>query len=72
MPSAIQACGVLALTYCGVRLPLQVLESARGFYIGTAREDGGPCSRESVEYFSTAQVAQNALDNKLWTQKPEP
>jgi len=42
--------GALALAYTGKRLPLQVLRSAAGHYIGT-HDDEGPVSRESVEYF---------------------
>ena len=66
-----QACGVLALQHCGVRLPLQVLCSGAGFYIGTA-DDEGPCSRESVEYFPTREIADDALKSCAWTQKPNP
>lgn len=44
--------GLLALEYCGKRLPLQVLQSAAGFYIGTM-DDDGPCSRESVSISGT-------------------
>ena len=35
---------------CGFQLPLQVLQSAAGFYLGTS-ELGMPISRESVEYW---------------------
>jgi hypothetical protein len=63
--------GQLAKAWCKKSLPLQVLESRAGFYIGTADEDG-PCSRESVEYFSSHDCAQQALSNGLWTQKDEP
>jgi len=65
------AVGCLALAHCGKRLRLQVLQSAHGFYIGTATEDG-PFSRESVEYFDTAKRAQDALDGGTWTQKDYP
>ena len=40
--------GALALAWTGKRLPLQVLRSAAGHYIGT-QDDEGPVSRESVE-----------------------
>lgn len=44
----------------GYRLPLQVLCSARGFYLGAANECG-PVSRESEEYWSCEAEAQAAL-----------
>lgn len=53
--------GALALAWTGKRLPLQVLRSAAGHYIGT-QDDEGPVSRESVEYFPTHLAAQRALD----------
>jgi len=53
---------------CG--LPLQVLKSAAGFYIGTA-DEMGPMSRDSVEYWPTEDQAQTALDagRDAWTQR---
>jgi hypothetical protein len=60
--------GVLALQYCHLRLPLQVLRSAAGYYIGTAEFDG-PCSRESEEYWELESEAQQALVTGQWTQK---
>jgi hypothetical protein len=39
--------GQLALTYCGKFLPLEILHSAAGHYIGT-RDTEGPVSRESA------------------------
>lgn len=45
--------GQLALTYCGKFLPLEVLQSAAGHYIGT-RDTEGPVSRESHESTSAA------------------
>lgn len=64
------AFGVLAFGYCGKRLPLKVLESAGGFYLGTFSE--GPFSRESVEYFETAEIAEQALRDGTWSQKQYP
>ena len=61
----------LALTWTGKRLPLQVLRSAAGQYIGT-QDDEGPVSRESVEYFPTHLAAQRALDTHAWTQRAHP
>ena len=64
--------GLLAWEYCKKRLSLQVLKSNAGFYIGTFDSEGGPCSRESVEYFRTREQAQMALDDSTWTQKLTP
>ncbi|MBE8178428.1 hypothetical protein [Leptospira borgpetersenii] len=75
--------GQLAEKFLDVQLPLQVLGSKAGFYIGTFLELDltlemdempdffGPVSRESEEYFSSAEEAQYALDKGLWTQKTE-
>ena len=63
--------GNLAHQYCGVRLPLQVLQSQAGFYIGTAH-NYGPCSRESHEYFPTRVAAEQALSDDDWTQRNHP
>ena len=46
---------------CGRDLPLRVLSSAAGFYVGTAC-DCGPYSRES-DYFPSQDNAQKALDS---------
>ncbi|MCR6651260.1 MAG: hypothetical protein NVV73_07115 [Cellvibrionaceae bacterium] len=61
--------GLLALQYCHIRLPLKVLRSAAGYYIGTANELGGPCSRESNEYWELESEAERALEAGRWTQK---
>ncbi|HFH4040256.1 TPA: hypothetical protein ACGJ0Q_002748 [Pseudomonas aeruginosa] len=63
--------GHLALIYAGKRLPLEVLHSAAGHYIGT-RDIEGPVSRESTEYFRSSAEAQRALDRGGWTQLPNP
>src|SRR3546814_12614002 len=42
--------GKLALEFGGNRLPLAVLKSHRGYYLGTY-DDCGPVSRESAEYW---------------------
>lgn len=55
----------------GFTLPLQVLESAAGFYLGTADNDG-PVSRESVEYWGKKEAAAQALagkEGKDWLQR---
>lgn len=63
--------GILASQFCGLTLPLEVLKSAAGFYIGTSTQEG-PCSRESVEYWPTGTAAWDALKNQSWTQRPHP
>lgn len=63
--------GHLAFEFCGKRLPLQVMSSAAGHYLGTCNEEG-PCSRESVEYWPSQAAAQSALDSGTWSQKPYP
>ncbi|MFP9026055.1 hypothetical protein ACLI38_35460, partial [Pseudomonas aeruginosa] len=60
--------GKLALAHLRLELPLQVLVSNAGFYIGTLDEEG-PASRESVEYYPSRELAQQALDNGTWTQR---
>jgi hypothetical protein len=62
--------GYLARTWCKKRLPVEVLKSAAGFYIGTCDEDG-PVSRES-QYFPTSELAQQALESGTWVQRHEP
>ncbi|WP_179207549.1 hypothetical protein [Escherichia coli] len=47
--------GILA-AQAGYTLPLQVLSSVRGYYIGT-QCDEGPVSRESVEYYRNHEQA---------------
>lgn len=63
--------GLLALAYVGKSLPLQVLCSAAGHYIGTF-DDDGPVSRESVEYFPSHEAARHALETSVWTQRQYP
>lgn len=63
--------GWLAKILTGQHLPIQVLKSAAGFYIGTA-DDDGPVSRESAEYWPTRQKAETALVRGDWTQRDNP
>ncbi len=63
--------GHLALNYAGKYLPLEVLHSAAGHYIGT-RDLKGPVSRESAEYFLSAVAAQQAFSRGNWTQLRNP
>ena len=60
-----QQYGRLALKFCQVSLPLQVLKSNAGFYIGT-RDDEGPVSRESDCYFASREEAEQALASDDW------
>ena len=59
--------GILA-AQAGYTLPLQVLRSVRGYYIGT-QCDEGPVSRESVEYYRDHEQATQALETGTWTQR---
>ncbi|MCD5975103.1 hypothetical protein [Pseudomonas quasicaspiana] len=61
----------LALIYCGKLLPLEVLQSAEGHYIGT-RNSEGPVSRESREYFRSYAAAQRVLESGGWSQLANP
>jgi len=67
-----QQTGYLAVKYCGLSLPLRVLCSGAGYYIGTGSDELGPVSRESEEYWPTRDAAQTALDTGNWTQKHTP
>lgn len=49
--------------------PLRVCQSAAGYYIGRLTDRGLPYSRESLHYYPTRSFAQEALDNKTWTQR---
>ncbi len=62
--------GKLAQQY-GYELPLEVMRSAAGFYIGTS-EQGMPFSRESQEYFPNHGEAVEALATGKWTQRLTP
>lgn len=53
---------------CGEELPIQVCRSYAGFYIGTL-QNGMPFSRESIQYWETSELAKQALDSGIWTQK---
>jgi len=59
--------GELALFCTGKQLPLEVLNSAAGHYIGT-RDTEGPVSRESREYFRSFAAAERALARGGWSQ----
>jgi hypothetical protein len=53
----------------GRQLELQVCKSAAGFYLGTRDDDGAPFTRESQEYWSKRERAEQALTSGRWTQK---
>jgi hypothetical protein len=57
---------------CGMDLPLRVMQSGAGHYIGTQDEDGMPFSRESQDYFPSREAAAEALETGRWTQKQNP
>jgi hypothetical protein len=61
----------LAKRWCKLDLPLQVLQSRAGFYIGT-EDNQGPVSRDSAEYWETREAAQQALDDNAFTQREYP
>ena len=60
--------GLLAFKYCGLSLPVQVLKSKAGYYIGTEDKEG-PVSRESHEYWRLFDEAERALKSRSWTQR---
>jgi hypothetical protein len=62
--------GYLALL-TGATLPLTVMATRAGFYIGT-KNGYLPCSRESAEYWPTEDAAKQALATGRWTQRLEP
>ncbi|EFA4327617.1 TPA: hypothetical protein ACWK9C_002976 [Escherichia coli] len=59
--------GILAAA-AGYTLPLEILKSTRGYYIGT-QCSAGPVSRESEEYFKKHDQAEQALKNGTWRQR---
>ena len=66
--------GWLAKEWGGVELELKVLKSAAGFYLGT-RDEEGPYSRESEEYWRTFEEAEATLTGAgqtSWTQRLAP
>jgi hypothetical protein len=51
----------------GYRLPVVVLQSNAGYYLGTMDDEGEQISRES-EYFKTQEPAEKALISGGWDQ----
>lgn len=66
-----QSNGVVAQWWLGLKLPVGVMQSASGYYLGTS-SDGMPISRESVEYYCTHDEALRALESGNWTQRHHP
>jgi len=64
--------GLLAKKFCNLSLPLEVLSSNAGFYIGTTNDTGFPVSRESVEYYPNLEAAEDALADNTFTQRTHP
>ncbi len=62
-----QPFGQLASTYCGKFLPLEVLQSAAGHYIGT-RDTEGPVSRAQVQM--EAAPAMNTMQCMMMVKSP--
>ena len=62
--------GVLAAR-AGFDLPIRVLSSCAGYYIGTFSETHGVVSRES-QYFDKQIDAEKALRNQSWIQRKHP
>lgn len=69
MTSTASPTGFLARRDLCIELPLCILKSAAGYYIGTIHEAFGPVSRESEEYFSTPEQAEEALASGCWSQR---
>ena len=63
--------GVLAARF-GYDLPIRVLHSRAGYYIGTFSETHGAVSRESKECYPTQQLAEEAFRKGTWTQRRHP
>lgn len=62
--------GKLAKKHFGKDIPISVLVSSNGYYIGTM-SGTGPCSRESTEYFLSEKHADYAFIVGAWTQRIE-
>lgn len=63
--------GVIAQRWCSMKLPVSVLQSANGYYLGTSF-NGMPVSRESLEFYDSVNEAMKALDSGIWTQREHP
>lgn len=63
--------GKLAREYCRVELPVRILASGAGYYLGT-QDLEGPVSRESMEYYPDFESAQVAFKENTWTQREHP
>ena len=63
--------GILAARF-GYDLPIRVLSSRAGYYIGTFSETHGVVSRKSQQYYPTQQLAEEAFRKGTWTQRRNP
>lgn len=57
---------------CGRKLPIKILHSDAGYYIGQWCEQDGPYSRISQEYFKSMDLAQEAWDKDTFTMRQHP
>lgn len=62
-------CGLMASIHGNKQLPLRIMHSHAGYYIGTADVDGAPYTRESEEYFRKKEDAEEAFASGRWTQR---
>ena len=62
--------GIIAARF-GHDLPVRILSSNAGYYIGTFSETHGPISRES-QYFDKRIDAEEAFRKGTWTQRRNP
>lgn len=60
---------VLAYAHTGKEYPIQVLRACAGHFLGTADENEGLMTRESLEYFPSHEAAERALHSGQWTQR---
>lgn len=57
----------------GRQKQLKVCQSAAGYYIGTLDlNTGAPVSRQSLNYYSTPEEAQKALEDGSWKKRKHP
>jgi len=57
---------------CGKEMPVEVLRSSGGYYIGQTCLIDGPWSRLSEQYYKTFEIALQALENETFTMRQHP
>ena len=62
----------LSMKWCQDALPLEVLRSGAGCYIGSMHPTEGPSSRDSVRYWGSRTEAEAALSFGTWIQRVSP